>query len=170
MEGKDWKCKTCSDSGTLDMLHHAKQVEIKDTSNHVGASSIEGISWNQLVNNVAKEYRNSCETLDLMSFEQFVKSSLRKAWVRTLLDDTVVDFPSNLSVGAMDDASIQLICKYTSTLYEHVFDIIYRLIIEKTLSKVPLGQRDADRAMLVGAKVLQRYFDDNETSSGSEML
>ena len=170
VEGKDWKCKTWSDSGTLDMLHHAKQVESKDTYDHLGASSIEGISWKQLVNSVAKEYRNSCKTLDLASFEQFVKSSLQKAWVHTLLDDTVVDFLSTLLIGAMDDASIQLICKYTSTLYEHTFDIIYRVIIVKNLCKFSLGQRGADRPMLVGAKILQTYFEDNETSSGPEML
>ena len=65
----------------------------------------------------------------------------------------------------MDGANMQVICKYNPAAYEDAFDIIHRLIIKKNQSKVPLGQRGADKALLVGAKVLQRYFKDHEASN-----
>ena len=98
VESKDWKCKVCSDTGKVDMLHDVKQVDINDTSDDLSVSSDEGdslgLSWNQLVKNVSQEYSDSCQPLDLHSFENCVKSSVRKTWVLTLCDESVPDFPS----------------------------------------------------------------------------
>ena len=169
VESKYWKCTFCSDTGTVDMLHDVKQVVINDTSDDVRVSSDDGdslgLSWKQVVKNVSQEYSDSCQPVDLHSFENFVKSSVRKAWVLSLYDECVPDFPSTPSVAAMDGANMQVICKYNPAAYEDAFDIIHRLIIKKNQSKVPLGQRGGYKALLVGAKVLQRYFKDHEASA-----
>ena len=120
-------------------------IRVQWTSDDLSASFNEGdslgLSWKQLVKNVLQEYSDSCQPLDLYSFETFVKSSVRKAWVLTLLDESVPDFPSTPSLAVMDGANMQVICKYNPAAYEDAFDIIHKLIIKKNQSKFPLGQR-----------------------------
>ena len=70
----------------------------------------------------------------------------------------------------MVNANLELICKYNSTAYEQAFDIIKKLIIDKNKSKFPFGKRGNDKAIVLGAKILQRYFEDIEQSSGSEVF
>ena len=64
-----------------------------------------------MVNNVGKEYENSCPKVELHSFKRFVKQSLKEAWLRNCITNTEVDFPKINSMGGMDDPNIQLICK-----------------------------------------------------------
>ena len=91
VDSKDWKCKTCSDSGTPDMLQDMEELGIKGIPDELSMSSNKGdvrSSWKTLVNYAGLEYKNSCQAIDLINFETFVKASARRAWVHALLDAT----------------------------------------------------------------------------------
>lgn len=168
----DWKCKNCSDSGKIEKQQNSKQLNINDNKSNLSDSSDDdesvSLTWKQLVNNLGKEYNKSCPKVDLHSFRRFVKRSLKESWLCNLLEIREVNFPSIPSMGGMENPNIQLICKYSSKAYESAFQLINKFIIEKHPYHFVLGKRGADKAMLIGAKVLQRYFEHIEPSSGSE--
>ena len=62
----------------------------------------------------------------------------------------------------MKNPNIQLICKYNTNTYERAFKIIDKLIINRNRCKLPIGRRGIDKAMVLRAKILQRYFEDLE--------
>ena len=69
VDSKDWKCKTCSDSGTLDMLQDMEELGIKGIPDELSMSSNKGdakwSSWKTLVNYAGLEYKNSCQAIDV---------------------------------------------------------------------------------------------------------
>ena len=161
----DWKCRNCS--GTIDIPNKLDRHDsISDLSESSDEQESIVSSWKHLVNKLGKEYDNSCPKVDLNTFKRFVRQSLKEAWLHNLIENMEVDFPKITSMSGMNNPSIQLICKYNSTAYENAFQVINRLIIEKHPSQFVLGKRGADKAMLVAAKVLQRYFEHIEPSSG----
>ena len=164
---KDWKCKTCSDSGTLDIQQHIEEEDRIETANElIDHSKIGNMSWKQLMDYSGEVYETSCQAVDLPSFEAYVKSSSRKAWVCALLDSTDIELPHISSDAelryAMKNPNIQLICKYNTNTYEKAFKIIEKLIIHRNRCKFPIGRRGIDKAMVLRAKILQRYFEDLE--------
>ena len=169
-DSKDWKCKTCSDSGTLDMQEDIEEEDRIETDDKlIDHSKIGNMSWKQLMNYTGQVYDMSCQAVDLPSFEAYVKSSSRKAWVCALLDSTDIELPHISSDAelryAMKNQNIQLICKYNTTTYEKAYKIIDKLIINRNRCKLPLGRRGIDKAMVLRAKILQRYFEDIEVAS-----
>ena len=85
-----------------------------------------------------------------------------------MVDKSEVNFPSTPSIAGMENDDIKVICKYNTTTYENAFHVINRLVIEKYPCRFLLRNRGVDKAMLIGAKILQHYFEQARQSSESE--
>ena len=127
-----------------------------------------GSLWRNLVNNVGRLYKELCSTVDLQSFTGILEDSLQKLWLQDMLHKTDVDFPSVPSMAGMENTGITLLCKYNATTHENTCQMIHRLIIENYSSKFVLDKRGEDKAMLIDARILQRYFEQAKQSLGSD--
>ena len=169
---KDWKCKTCSNSVAIRMTSQGTNLDLKDVISTLSDSGDEhdsiGSSWNKLVNSLGKLYDSSCPRVDIERFTEFVHASLKKPWLRNMVDKSEVNFPSTPSIAGMENDDIKLICKYNATTYENAFQVINRVVIDKYLSRFLLRNRGVDKAMLIGAKIIQHYFEQARQSSESE--
>ena len=151
----------------MDIQQHIKEEDRIETADElIDHAKIGNMSWKQLIAYSGQVYDMSCQAVDLPSCEAYVKSSSRKAWVCALLDSTVIELPDISSDAelryAMKNPNIQLICKYNTNTYEKAFKNIDKLIINRNRCKLPIGRRGIVKAMVLRAKILQKYFEDIE--------
>ena len=118
-----------------------------------------------MVNSIEREYNDACPAVNLTRLTRFINCSVKETWLRNSLETIDIDFPTTPSLGGMQHASIHLIVKYRSTMYEKAFNLIHRLITAKHALKFLLGKRGADKALRLSANVLERCFHHIESLS-----